>query len=152
MNIVVSFPQHMNVRFVMALMTWDESLSVGIASIDDQHKKLMSMINDLHDGMMAKKSREVLGPILESLILYTAEHFEYEETLFATTGYPDGQEHKQEHAKLKQKAIDIHERFKASSSGAISLEVLNFLKDWLSGHIKGSDKQYTAHLLARGVS
>lgn len=135
----------------MALMTWDESLSVGIPSIDEQHKKLMKMINDLHDGMLGKKSREVLGPILDGLILYTVEHFDYEEKLFARTAYAQAPAHKEEHTKLRQKAIDIHERFKASGSGALSLEVLNFLRDWLMGHIKGSDKQYTQHMLANNV-
>lgn len=136
----------------MSLMTWEESLSVGIPSIDEQHKKLIKMINDLHDGMLARKGRDVLGNVLEELILYTAEHFDYEEKLFARTGYPQSALHKAEHAKLKQKAIEIHERFKASTTGTLSLEVLNFLRDWLAGHIKGSDKQYTPHLLAHDVT
>ena len=136
----------------MSLMTWNDSYSVGVPSLDDQHKKLMAMINDLHDGIIAKKSREVMGPILESLILYTVEHFDYEEKLFATTGYADAKAHMEEHAKLKQRAIDIHERFKASVTGALSLEVLNFLRDWLMTHINGTDKKYSAHMVANSVT
>lgn len=135
----------------MALMTWNDSYSVGVPSIDEQHKKLMAMINQLHDGILAKNSREVLGPILEGLILYTVEHFDYEEKLFDTTKYPDSAAHKDEHVKLKARAIEIHERFKASVTGAISLEVLNFLRDWLTSHINGTDKKYTAHLIANNV-
>ncbi|MGE4351118.1 MAG: bacteriohemerythrin [Bdellovibrionales bacterium] len=136
----------------MALMTWDNSYSVGIPSIDEQHQKLMKMINDLHDGMVAKKSREVLGPILESLVTYTVEHFDYEEKIFAQTAYPQTASHKQEHAKLKQRALEIRDRFKSSASGTLSLEVLNFLRDWLSGHIKGVDKQYSQHLIANNIT
>ncbi|MDD3182086.1 MAG: bacteriohemerythrin [Alphaproteobacteria bacterium] len=136
----------------MALMTWDESLSVGIASIDDQHKKLVKMINDLYDGMVAQKSREDLGPILEGLLLYTAEHLDYEEKIFARTGYAQSDVHKEEHTKIKKTVIEIYERFKVSGSGSLSLEVLNVLRDWLSGHIQGSDKQYTQHMLLNNVT
>lgn len=136
----------------MSLMSWSNSYSVGIASIDDQHKKLIDMINELHDGMLAKKSREALGAVLERLILYTGDHFDYEEELFARTGYADSALHKAEHAKLKHKVIDIHERYKASTMGTLSLETLNFLRDWLTNHINGTDKKYTKHMLANNVT
>jgi len=135
----------------MSLMTWSSSYSVGIDSIDLQHKKLIDMINDLHEGMIAKKSREALGHVLEGLILYTVEHFDYEEKLFIQTNYADAVAHSAEHEKLKQRVIEINQRFKASTTGTLSLEVLNFLRDWLIGHINGTDKKYTSHLMASHI-
>lgn len=136
----------------MTLMTWTPELSVGIDSIDTQHKKLIDMLNALYDGMQAKKSRETLGPVLKDLIDYTVTHFKYEEDLFQKTGYADMAAHKQEHEKLKMQVVDIHKRFQESVSGAISLEVMNFLRSWLTNHIKGTDKRYTDHLKANGIT
>lgn len=136
----------------MALMTWTPELSVGIASIDEQHKKLIAMLNDLHEGMSSGQGRAALGPVLEKLVSYTVEHFQYEESLFAKTGYGDTAAHKVEHEKLKAQAIDIQKRYESSTTGALSLEVLNFLRSWLTNHIKGTDKKYSQHLAANGVT
>lgn len=135
----------------MPLMTWADEYSVGIPSIDEQHKKLMAILNDLHDGMQAQKSREVLASVFAKLLSYTVEHFAYEENFFDKTNYPLSGEHKSEHASLKEKAIELQKRFEASQSGILSIETMGFLRDWLIKHIQGSDKKYSAHLISAGV-
>jgi hemerythrin len=55
----------------MALIAWSDSISVQVAEIDQQHKKLIAMINELSAAMKAGKGNEVLGKIADSLIGYT---------------------------------------------------------------------------------
>ena len=135
----------------MPLVVWSEKLSVGVRSIDDQHKKLVTLLNQLHDGMMAGKGKEVIGGVLKGLIDYTANHFRYEEELFARIGYPDGAAHKHDHDELVRKVVEIQKKYEQSGPGALTIPVMNFLKDWLTAHILGSDMKYRAHLVAKGV-
>jgi hemerythrin len=60
---------------VMALITWNDSLSVKVAEIDEQHKKLIAMINELNDAMRLGKGKDVLGKIVNGLVTYTTTHF-----------------------------------------------------------------------------
>lgn len=135
----------------MALVVWSEKLSVGVRSIDDQHKKLVMLLNQLHDGMSAGKGKEVVGPVLKGLIDYTASHFKYEEDLFARTGYPEAAEHKQHHADLVKKVIDIQNIYEEKGPSVLTIQVMNFLKDWLTNHIQGSDRKYAPYLKSKGV-
>jgi len=135
----------------MALVVWNEKLSVGVRSIDDQHKKLVTLLNQLHDGMMAGKGKEMLGTVLKGLIDYTASHFKYEEDLFARTGYPDSQAHKKEHADLVRRVLEIQAQYEEKGPSALTIPVMNFLKDWLTTHIQGADRAYAPHLAAKGV-
>lgn len=135
----------------MSLMVWNDKLSVGVPSIDAEHKKLVGMVNELYDAIQAGHGKDVLSKILDGLIDYTATHFAHEERLFAETGYPAAAEHKKLHDDLKKQVLEIQAKFKSGASGTLSLEVLNFLKNWLIVHIQGTDKKYSPHLNAKGV-
>jgi hemerythrin len=135
----------------MSLITWSEKLSIGVPSIDDQHKKLVTLINQLHDGMLAGRGKEVLGDVLKGLADYTRTHFKYEEDVFAKTGYPDAVAHKKEHTELLQRVIEIQQKYNVSGPGALTIQVMNFLKDWLTKHIQGSDMRYTQHFKEKGI-
>lgn len=135
----------------MALVVWSEKLSVGVGSIDDQHKKLVTLLNQLHDGMIAGRGKEVVGPVLKGLIDYTATHFKYEEDLFARTGYADTAAHKKEHADLVRRVLEVQKTYNEKGPSVLTIQVMNFLKDWLTSHIQGSDQKYRPHLLAKGV-
>lgn len=134
----------------MPLMTWNRQLELGIPSIDSQHKKLVEMLNTLFDGMHAGQGKETLGGVLRGLIAYTTTHFKHEESLFTTFGYGERLAHKREHEKLVEAVLEIQAKYEAGS-GALSIEVMNFLKRWLSEHILGSDKKYAPFLIAKGV-
>jgi len=95
----------------MPLMEWNEKLSVGVASIDAEHKRLVGMLNELYDAMQARHSQEALGKVLDGLINYTASHFKHEETLFARTGYPAAAAHKKEHDDLTKQVLEVKKKF-----------------------------------------
>lgn len=135
----------------MVFMTWNEQLKVGIDVIDDDHRKLVELINELHDGMMAGCNREALGSILDRLVSYTRLHFAREEEFFARTGYLDAA-HKKAHADLMAQMIDLTAKFKGELLAAPSPLIMDFLKDWLNDHILGSDKKCAAHLNSMGIN
>ena len=132
----------------MALLNWVEDYSVKINGIDSQHKKLVDQINSLHEAMKAGKGKEVLTGTLNELISYTSYHFSTEEKLMQQNNYPGYGQHKSEHDEFTKKVIDFNEKFK-SGSVFISQEVIFFLKDWLVGHIQGTDKKYTPYLAGK---
>ncbi len=135
----------------MAFMTWSNEMSVGVAVIDEDHKKLVAMVNELHDGMLAGHAKDALGHVLDRLIKYTQFHFAREEEMFAKTGYADSSAHKKEHADLVKSVVELQTRFKTASSSTLSMEVMSFLRNWLVNHIQGSDKKYGPHLNSKGI-
>jgi hemerythrin len=135
----------------MPLMTWTDSMSVGVKVLDDDHKKLVGMVNELHDGILEGHRAEALGHVLDQLVSYTRIHFSREEAFFDRTKYAGAVEHKKEHDDLIAKALELQKRYKEGASSMLSLETMSFLKSWLAHHIQGSDKSYTKHLNSNGI-
>ena len=135
----------------MPLMTWNEKLSVGVKLLDDDHKKLVGMVNQLYDGVQSGHGKESLGSILDGLIDYTKTHFAHEEQYFAKTGYHDSTAHKKEHDDFSRQVLEVQKKYKAGVSSVLSLEVMNFLKNWLVTHIQGSDQKYGPYLNSKGI-
>jgi hemerythrin len=135
----------------MTLVEWNEKMSVGVSIIDDEHKNLLGMLNELYNAMVSKQSDEALGKVLDGLIAYTVYHFKHEEALFARTRYPAAAEHEKEHADLTKQVLDVQKQYREGASATLSTEVLNFLRKWLLAHILRSDKKYGLHLNANGI-
>ena len=132
------------------MIQWDDSLSVNVAAIDLQHKKLVKMINELDDAMRVGKSKGILGSIVNGLIGYVGIHFSTEEKYFAQFKYPETDEHTQEHKAFSAKVDDFAKKFQTGQLG-LSIDVMTFLSDWLGKHIKGTDKKYSACFNANGL-
>jgi len=135
----------------MPFMTWNDKLSVGVVALDNDHKKMIGLLNELYDGIVAEQGKVVLGGVLDQLKEYTLYHFAHEEDLLARTGYMDTEIHQREHHELLVWSVKVQEQFRDGTLVAPSLEVMNYLKDWLFDHIMGSDQQYKAHLNAMGI-
>lgn len=134
----------------MALVEWNDSYSVGIVYLDNQHKGLVAQINALHDAMSLGKARKVLSPILDTLIDYTATHFSSEEELFAKYNYPEKEDHIAEHQRFVDDVLIFKEHYE-SGRALVSFEILAFLKNWIVGHMLGSDQKYKAFLESEEV-
>jgi len=134
----------------MALLNWHPSFSVNIEEIDKQHKLLVNMINDLYNAMNAGKEKVILEKMINKLNIYAAMHFAREEHYFDIFGYPDAELHKKEHSDFEEKVYKFENAFHEGSQ-SLSTDIVNFLADWLVGHIKGSDKKYTPFLNERGI-
>lgn len=135
----------------MPLIEWSDELSVGIDSIDEQHKKLVNMINALNDAMLTGSSNELLGKIFTGLAAYTQKHFAYEENMFAEYGYADSVKHKRQHSELIAQVVELKKNFIENPQATITTDLMQFLKRWLTNHIMKTDKEYTEFLLSKGV-
>ncbi len=134
----------------MALFEWNDSYSVQVASIDEQHLALMNMINALHEAMGKRKSHVVMAALLEELGRYTREHFSFEESKMQEAGYPGLEEHRIAHHALIERVTEFQTAYEGNSTG-LSLEIMEFLKDWLQIHILDEDQQYSACLKEAGI-
>jgi hemerythrin len=135
----------------MPLMTWTEKLSVGVGVLDEDHKRLVGMVNELYDAMQAGHGKETLGRILNELVRYTQVHFAREEKFFDQTGYAARAAHKPEHDNLTAQVLDVQKKYQADAAASLSIDVLRFLKNWLINHIQVNDQKYRAHLNAKGI-
>jgi len=134
----------------MALITWSDTLSVKVKQFDDQHKKLVDMVNQLFDAMKTGKGNQVMGDILKQLIAYTQTHFAAEERLLKQYAYPDFEAHKKEHNALVMQVLDLQKQFQEGKP-VLTQNIMTFLRDWLSRHIQGDDKKYGIFLNGKGV-
>lgn len=134
----------------MALISWNENYSVKIKDIDDQHKKLVDLINELHEAMKSGRGKEVIGKTLSELVKYTSHHFSFEEKLFTQHNYPEARTHTKTHQDLIDQLNEFISKYESGQS-TLSIELMNFLRDWLTNHIMGTDKKYTAFLNSKGI-
>jgi hemerythrin len=134
----------------MTIMTWSDALSVNIKEIDDQHKKLVSMINLLHNAMLKGEGKTIIAPILAELAAYTVYHFNTEEGYMEKHSYPSLQTHRLEHQRFVQKVGDFKSSYDEGKIG-LSSEVMHFLADWLKDHIMGTDKKFGPYFNSKGL-
>jgi hemerythrin len=129
---------------------WSEDLSVGIEEIDDQHKVLVDLINEMHDAIHQRHGSEVVRDVLNKLAEYTKIHFAVEESLMRILGYPDYEPHKAQHEKLIASMEELQHKVETGKT-AIGFELMHFLKVWLTKHIMESDMNYSGFFLKAGA-
>ena len=124
---------------------WHSSMDTGIDLIDNDHKKLISLINQLQNATQYKVDDNIIDQIMDDLINYTKYHFEREEFLMRTNQYPGYEDHKNLHEKMIGKMSECMKEYKSNPDNTID-DALNFLKNWLINHIKGDDRKYIPYL------
>jgi hemerythrin-like metal-binding protein len=130
---------------------WRDEYAVGVAQIDEQHRRLIEMIASFYEALATReKTQQALGDLLAGLLEYTRYHFSTEEGLMQRTSYPQLEAHKREHAGFVTKVSDMEERF-VRGRLVLSLEATVFVREWLSRHILVVDKVLGRHLNAHGV-
>lgn len=132
-------------------MEWTSEMTVSVKVLDDDHKKLIDMLNILHEGIVSSEPRAVLETVIEGLLRYTRFHFAREEKLFAQSGFPGGAAHKSEHDLLTRRVGNLQARFENGQLLELSMQAMEFLKSWITDHIQGSDKAYGPFLNSKGI-
>ncbi len=135
---------------VFDLITWGPKLATGIDQIDVQHKELVRMVNALHRAMKLKVGIQQSGKILDELAKYTVYHFGHEEKLFKQYQYPEYNEHKKIHEKLVSTVVEFQKDFK-SGKASLSVDLMNFLTQWLKDHIMKCDMKYVPFFKSKGL-
>ncbi len=133
------------------LLEWSEEYSVGIPSIDQQHRKLIRLINQLQTAVDYSTGEEFEREALDELVDYTRSHFSYEEELMEKNGYPEFEPHREQHRKMIAKVEEVLSTYPQDPHRAME-DALEFLREWLIHHIQGTDRQYSEFLRSKGVS
>ena len=134
----------------MNLVKWSPAVSVNVRQIDDQHKKLVNIVNYLYSEMQVGNGIASLEMVLPTLINLTAEHFAYEEKMMLAKGYPAFASHKAEHESLLEQIHTLQIKLRCEPHVAPTM-TMNFLRDWLVNHILGEDKTCGLFLNSKGV-
>lgn len=136
----------------MTLFKWDESkYGVGVAEFDQHHERLVELINQLHDAMKSGEGKDRLGDIVEEMKDYTAYHFAAEEKLMGRYGYDGLDEQRVQHENFVDRVSEFEKDLK-SGKITLTMDVMNFLKDWLTSHIQKSDAKYEDFFHDKGVT
>lgn len=135
----------------MALIEWDEKYSVGIDSIDAQHKKLIGIINLVNEAIELDFNTTILHGIFEELVDYTKVHFKYEESLLKEADYKDYDQHSKTHRQFESQLKVFQDQFRVQGK-SVSKPLVVFLQKWLTSHIMGTDKEYSEQLKSKHVS
>jgi len=134
----------------MALIDWSDELELGIASIDEQHKTLVKIVNDFHQGLANGCARESIDNVLRQLFHYIHTHFTYEEKLLEKHAYPYTEQHRQKHNELIKQAETLRDKL-TEGRIMIGMDILSFLKGWILHHILEEDKAYVNFLISKGI-
>ncbi|MCK5446326.1 MAG: hemerythrin family protein, partial [Rhodospirillaceae bacterium] len=126
----------------MKLIEWDERLSIDKGVIDEDHQKLIEIINRFLKKDGKYESAQELVDILDELDAYTIEHFRNEENLQRISGFPDRDTHYNEHLRLTCTLEKLREEVRPTGGSYVNVmgeKVGNFLREWLFDHIFKSD-------------
>ena len=137
----------------MKFVKWTDTLSIGINLIDDQHKMLITHLNELRGALDAQKGPVEVAKTLDFLIDYTRFHFDAEEKLMADHKYPDLEAHRKKHEEFKAVLANLEEDYKeegATHSLAESFDTL--LVNWLIKHICVVDIEFGVFLKNNNIS
>jgi hemerythrin len=133
------------------MFEWNDRYSVGIGSIDAQHQTLFGLAAELHNAMSAGQGKAASSKVLDRLIQYTATHFAHEERLMRLHDFPGLEPHKAQHEALTKRVRQFQADFQ-SGRVTITIQLLQFLKNWLESHIKESDQEYAPYLKSKAVA
>ena len=134
----------------MEFIEWNDAMSVGVKYFDDEHKQLITLLNNLNHSLSIRATQKTMSDILVNLVKYTVIHFKHEEEYMALYDYPAIIQHKKEHEELTRQVLEFKERLD-EGKGSFSIELLTFLRDWLTNHILGSDMVYKEFFHGKGV-
>ncbi len=132
----------------MARLTWDERFDTGVPLIDEQHRGLLDLINELDDKLVhlsrflsgRREMLEIIGRLAE----YADVHFEDEEGIMARCGYPKLEEHRREHDRFRDLIRRLESQY-AEGDTQVPEAALDFLTAWLVDHIRTEDQQVAAY-------
>ncbi len=135
----------------MEKIIWKESFSVGVRKIDEQHKKLIKIINKLIETNDTKVYSETIYDTITKMTKYADYHFQTEEQYMIEYDYPDYSAHKEQHRGFRKKtvafAVDT-----MKSKETLPIEILLYLQNWLINHIITSDMKYKSFFNKKGLN
>ena len=126
------------------LVTWSDEYSVQFEAIDNQHKQLVKMTNDLFVGCEKMDSMSYFMRAIQGAVTYAKTHFSTEEKYMQQGHYPGFAAHRKEHEDFVEEVLRQVRSFEEGKTSP--LDFAKFLKNWLLNHIAISDKKYAPYL------
>jgi len=135
----------------MPIVEWDDSMLVGLYLIDEQHRELVVLINNVADAIERNASQAEISRFIRRFYNYTIVHFQTEESLMDHATYPEYFTQVNEHLDCSMKALEFHRRFVHDHDFDLK-EFLDYIVAWFVKHTTGIDQTLAKHLLDRGLS
>ncbi len=132
----------------MAVISWDPLFESGDATIDEQHRSLVTTINRLDAAQTWGTGAQAMDFVLEELERYAAVHFHTEESFFAEVDYPLAEEHRAEHRYFEQRLSELRRQHEAGDRSAVTA-LLGVLGSWFVHHVSDVDVKYRPYLAKR---
>ena len=123
------------------IMEWDDRFDTGVPAMNEQHKKLIDLMNELYDAGQQKAAKPVIVAAIEALEKWTVRHFQEEEAFMESISYPDLEVHRGTHRSLLKTFLE-YKAEAVGGNGVVPAKFFHFLKFWLSSHICGIDAKY----------
>jgi hemerythrin-like metal-binding protein len=132
------------------IITWNDAWSVGVDAIDDEHKKLVDILQRLFGALITVQAKSHIKGLVDELMDYADYHFKNEEAIMEKYDYPHLEEHKAQHIALGNSVAGTKDLIlEKGGTEEIGDEVYQFLKSWLINHILDADMQYKDFLDGR---
>jgi len=129
----------------MAYFEWGDDMVIDHGPIDQDHHKLVDLVNELHTATTRGEGQSVVSKVMSELIFYTKDHLVREEQEMERVGFPDLVEHKRSHALFMEGLQQLVDK-QAGGSITVASQLSSLLRDWLSIHIRRSDHALRVHL------
>jgi hemerythrin len=130
-------------------IAWTEEMRVGVELVDNQHKRLIELINSVENSLKLGQGRAIQGNLLRALAEYAKFHFSDEEALMQRIGYPELELQKEQHASFIWKVLEFNDGF-LKHDALLGVEMMSYLKDWTVTHILQSDGRIGRFLESQG--
>jgi len=138
----------------MTKLDWDRNFSVNIKKFDRQHKVLFDYVSELGKSAMSKDTngKKVIGQKLDKLVGYMMNHFLDEEVEMCGKQYPDFERHKEAHDGFISQARNFIVLFRSGKSSVLlNCEIVAFLTEWITDHLRDMDMGYGPYLNSKGI-
>ena len=132
------------------MFEWSTDYAVGIGQVDEEHQQLFVLAEHLHRAMLEGNGKATLVNLLARLVDYTCYHFTHEEQLMERIQYPGYRQHQQEHTVLRSRVRELQDRA-ASGEMTMTMDVAQFLMEWIKHHIIASDRRIGNYMTTRGT-
>lgn len=134
----------------MEIIRWDKTFSVNVLRFDEEHKKIILVINRLNAAMQTNDECEKVSDALNEMTLYARTHFKAEEDYMKSFGYPEYELHKEKHREFSRTTVDFCKSV-MNGNYNVAYDLLEYLNQWLANHIQLTDKKYTECFNKNGI-
>lgn len=134
----------------MEKIIWGEDFSVGVRELDDQHKRIVTIVNTLLDMNDTNVGSEIISDTLTKMTQYASDHFKTEEQFMLDYGYPEYLSQKKQHQEFKKMTVNFCVGTMVHNA-TVPTEIFTYLKSWWTNHILKEDMKYKDFFHTKGV-